>query len=643
MGAVHPWPRAAPLAWVALVGAGWLAGLGRRQGPASSTGARGRRKSSSAWSSLLSPPALVVTACWLCAALWGAAQAVPLPPAAAKALAPPGQTARGGVEKALAEAEKQGAMDKAAPVAGAWRPVSVQPGATQRAAVMLVVYDVLFLSLLAGFRSRREMIALSLAIAGAGLLLALQGTLQHLLSPSKIYGFFTSRYGGIHFGPFVSKNHFGGYLAMCGPVALALALCAREWVHRLWRPGAGGAGEVLGRRLLTWLSVAAPAVILAATALSGSRGAMLSLAVSLGFVVVVMLATGGQDKGWRLRAAGALVLALVLLSMWHATRIVDPLTGQMRTAAEDLRSRADLWARFARMAADFLPGGAGLGAFESVSPAYAPFGVYAMGSGLPAVTWYRNAENDYVETLAEMGPLGLGAMLGVIASVAWAFARGRRGGRSQVRRVLLLGAFGGFLSITLHSLSDFNLRIPSNGLLAAALAALCLNLSASIARDAPLADEARSHESQARFESRRRRWRMARRALRAVAASRGFRAAVAAGLAACVWVGVRREMSQALRFRAMDAAPAQAEALLRRAAALAAWDGDIWSDLGQAQRASARGQTGLAAQGRAAWLAPMDGQSRFRLGEARMAEAKASPPPSAALARLAAGQYGQAV
>ncbi len=642
MGAVHPWPRAALIAWVSLVGAGWLAGIGRRQAPVSAAGGPGRSGSSSVWSSLFSPPALVVTACWLCAALWGAAQAVPLPPAAAKALARPGQTARDSVQEALAQAGTQGALDAGAPAPGAWRPVSVQPGATQRAAVMLAVYGVFFLSLLAGFRSRREMIVLSLAIAGTSLLLALQGTLQHLLSPSRIYGFFTSRYGGIHFGPFVSKNHFGGYLAMGGPVALGLALCAREWVYRLWRPGTGGGGEVAGRRALIWTSVAAPAAILAATALSGSRGAMLSLAVSLGFIVAMMLATAWQDRGWRLRAAGAMVLALVLLSAWHATRIVDPLTGQMRAASEDLRARAGLWARFARMAADFLPGGAGLGAFESVSPAYAPFRVYAMGGGAPAVTWYRNAENDYVETLAEMGPLGLGAMLGVIAAVTWAFARGRRRGRAQVRRVLLLGAFGGFLSITLHSFSDFNLRIPSNGLLAAALAALCLNLSASIARDTLPASKARSHESQMRRDQWRRRWRVARRALRTVAALRGFRAAAAAGLAALVWVGVKREMSQALRFRAMDAKPAEAERLLRRAAGLAWWDGDIWSELGQAQRAALRGETGLEAQGRAAWLAPMDGLARFRLGEALMASAKADAPRRAALARLAAGQFGEA-
>jgi hypothetical protein len=91
----------------------------------------------------------------------------------------------------------EGALD-AARRAGAWTARVRQPGATQRAAVMLAVYGVSFCPLLAGFVAARDVV-LSLAIAGT-VCCALQGTL-HICFRRLDLRFCTSRYGGIHFGP----------------------------------------------------------------------------------------------------------------------------------------------------------------------------------------------------------------------------------------------------------------------------------------------------------------------------------------------------------------------------------------------------------------------------------------------------------
>jgi hypothetical protein len=84
----------------------------------------------------------------------------------------------------------------------------------------------------------------------------------------------------------------------------------------------------------------------------------------------------------------------------------------------------------------------------------------------------EHAENDHLEFLAEGG--GLGTLLGGLVALTLFLYGLRRLHAEEHRlvRALLAAALAGGAAIYVHSAFDFNLRIPSNALLAALLAAV---------------------------------------------------------------------------------------------------------------------------------------------------------------------------
>ena len=83
---------------------------------------------------------------------------------------------------------------------------------------------------------------------------------------------------------------------------------------------------------------------------------------------------------------------------------------------------------------------------------------------------FFKAHNDYLEFIAEAGLFLLPSMIWLIVVF---FKKGFQNLKhpSRQTRWITLGAMGGILSILVHSLSDFNLQIPSNALLFCFLAA----------------------------------------------------------------------------------------------------------------------------------------------------------------------------
>ena len=110
--------------------------------------------------------------------------------------------------------------------------------------------------------------------------------------------------------------------------------------------------------------------------------------------------------------------------------------------------------------------GSGLGAFEDALPRF------KTAAGAFRV---QHAENDHLELLAEGGLLA--ALLGAAAALALLLLglRALRATEHRLARSLLAAALAGGAALYVHSAFDFNLRIPSNALMASLLAALGLS------------------------------------------------------------------------------------------------------------------------------------------------------------------------
>lgn len=111
------------------------------------------------------------------------------------------------------------------------------------------------------------------------------------------------------------------------------------------------------------------------------------------------------------------------------------------------------------MIKDFPLFGTGLGTFGYAYP------LYKVSVQKPLI--YLYAHNDYLQVLAETGVLGFASLMSALFiffySSLKALTRLSAAG-NYFRFYVLLGSLTGIFSILVHSLTDFNLQIPSNAL-----------------------------------------------------------------------------------------------------------------------------------------------------------------------------------
>lgn len=345
------------------------------------------------------------------------------------------------------------------------RPISIAPAATRAwlafagALVLLAVLAIPAASI------TRTAVRAASVVAASGVAVAVYGVLARVLFGPLLYGSIAVPTIA-PFGPFVSKNHFAGYVEMAAIVALGLALGlaraaggsgALDWTRssRAWRPLLGFFGL---------------AVIALAILVSLSRGGVVALSAGLllFFGLRFLIAPGKWIRSSALPLGLALVLVLGLLTVLPSEthERIGTLTslGQEQSAPFRLR----VWRAGLRAFAASPLLGFGAGAFAD---ALAPF---KSASGELRI---EHAENDYVELLVEMGVVGAAAAAAAAAMSTRSALAGYRRQRDFLSRRLGPASLAALGALLAHGLFDFNLRIPSNAVLFACIATLAAGLA----------------------------------------------------------------------------------------------------------------------------------------------------------------------
>jgi O-antigen ligase len=240
---------------------------------------------------------------------------------------------------------------------------------------------------------------------------------------------------------FVTPNTFAGFLVIVLPLAGALALTERRMPYRV----------------LLW---AATGVLGVALALTRSRGGAMAA------VLAALFLAWEVGRIWPLRLSGRLVavggvLAAVVLGggVLAALRpgVGERLAGLLDPLGDaTFRDRARYWDSAARMIEERPALGVGLDAFHVAYPQYQH----------PALAGTRQwfAHNDYLQTAAELGLVGLGA-LGILLLAAGRLAARTLGSRpDRVDGVLAAGFAAGALAALVQSTVDYNLYVPGTAL-----------------------------------------------------------------------------------------------------------------------------------------------------------------------------------
>jgi len=262
---------------------------------------------------------------------------------------------------------------------------------------------------------------------------------------------------GLARGTYVNRNHFAGLLEMALPFAVAYPFAAMR------RQGL----EPVGMKplLKSCLALTAAALMIAGITYSLSRSGFSVALVSLGMMATVAAASR-LPKRTRIAAGVAVTVAFVtLFVLLPPDRLIERFGRLSQPDGLSADDRIGFWRDTTRLIAAYPVFGCGLGGFAD---AVHPFRTTALEVRLDY------AHNDYLQALAELGIVGGGIVAVLIAALIFEAVKAVRRSRQMP---LALGCLGALTALLAHSLTDFNLYIPANALVAAWVAGIASGLS----------------------------------------------------------------------------------------------------------------------------------------------------------------------
>jgi len=405
----------------------------------------------------------------------GGLQLVPWPESVASVLSPRAVALRGEMESAAPSTDASLAARFALPAKPDLQPISLYPASTRRDLVLLLLAAGVFLLGAVCFQQRVAVRWLLVFAAANGAAVTLFALVQRLSWNERLYWTVPLTMGGTPFGPYVNRNHAGGFLN----IALACALGACVWVlgrdagqeraatqSRL-RPGDGLAARLRWRGLAFLAHLDGRKVLvlfLAAWLAAGvfcslSRGAMVAMLAAAACTLLAVWLARRRPHGLAI-GLGVAVIGLALLAWCGQTAAVRERLATLVRGPSDSYARIHVWRDAIRAVPDFWRTGSGLGTFRFLH------GVY---QSRPANVWYVHAENHYLEALVETGIPGLALLLAAMVAVGAAAWRLIRTGSDLEAIALGVAVVFALSSQALQSMVDFGLYLPANLLLAAVL------------------------------------------------------------------------------------------------------------------------------------------------------------------------------
>jgi len=344
-----------------------------------------------------------------------------------------------------------------------WRAISLIPTATEFAWLALLPPLMVFV---VAIRLRSQLLLkLVQVFLGMAVGEALLGLIQYGDGPGSSFRLGNDLMGDSAMGTYINRNHLAGLLEMALPLALSQLAATvgrgpRQHVgqrQRGWRRWLARLGAVRFNQAMLF-GAAALTILLGLIFTRSRAGVVMAM---LGILLCMLLFSnrlGGRNVHGLLGTFTAVGIGLAgligLVPVLDRFALQDPLTD----------TRWLIFDATVQAAGQFFPLGSGAGTFEAVLRRFHP-------ADFPGVT-INHAHNDYLEWLLE-GGLGAALLIAI-----WLMFYLRQWGRVWIRgewapfRFAQVGAGIALLLMMLHSLVDFNLRIPANAVFAGFLAAV---------------------------------------------------------------------------------------------------------------------------------------------------------------------------
>ncbi len=388
-------------------------------------------------------------------------QMAPLPPAFVKVISP----------RAYAAYVQVGAV--AGPGADrGWMTLSLSPAATEYELLKYICFFLFGFLVYSHVRTRRETKIFVLALVGTAVLEAFYGLIELFGGAGSVFGVERTYDIESATGTFINRDHFSGFLEMALPVALGYLLARANFFS--FRKGSSLKDKILWfsqERLQKTIVIGVAAVVIGlGIVFSRSRTGIFIFCATIFLMIAALSASAGVGakgaSGGRGRRFARALRTVSLLVVFAAVLIgIRPVIERFSWAHLKSEERPVFYVNTVSLIGGFPLVGTGPGTFVDAYQAFEKKTTLGL---------VNHAHNDYLEIVAESGLVG-GGVLVLLALGSWAFLLARWvARRDNFDRGIVLGCVLGILAILVHSLTDFNLRVPSNAAVFAALYGLAL-------------------------------------------------------------------------------------------------------------------------------------------------------------------------
>lgn len=388
--------------------------------------------------------------------LWVSVQALPLPPAIIGYLSPL-------------------SLQLQSFIVGDFYTLSLESAITKQMALLSWAFWLFFVMSLLLIDSAKRLRTVIYVVVFCGVFQALFGSFMTLSGLE--LGFFVEKefYLGRATGTFVNRNHLAGYLEMSLALGIGLLVAslgqekskdwrahARKWLETLLGPK---------MRLRVYL-----AIMVIALVLTRSRMGNTAFFVSLPLCGLLMMVLQRKlSRGPLILFASLLLVDVLIVGQWFG---FEELAERLQNTSAETENRDELNVETWQLFQAYPVAGTGAGTFYSSFPQ----------QRTAEITGFNDhAHNDYLEFASGFGiigviPLGLSILLALQAVLKTLIKR-----RNKLMQGVAFGCLMGIFSLLIHSIVDFNLQMPANGLLFVlllALSSIALNLDRRSSRSA---------------------------------------------------------------------------------------------------------------------------------------------------------------
>ncbi|HXW69322.1 MAG TPA: O-antigen ligase family protein, partial [Dissulfurispiraceae bacterium] len=353
-----------------------------------------------------------------------------------------------------------------------WISLSLNKKETLQEILRMTAYGAFYIvtiQLLTKKELLKKTVAIVTILASA---MAFQGILQHFINNHKLLWLREVPQGSYFpFGPFVNRNHYAGFMEMLFPVAFGAFLAYKPGGYTSLRQKLLEAAD---KRANIYILLGFASVLIAVSIfLSLSRGGILSWFISMMILGLMVILTRKNDK---MGMIIVVVVALIMLSVtWFGWDSIFNRFEQIRNIASvEADARLNIWKDTTEIIRDFPVTGTGFGSFVSIYPKYQT--VITEGG-------IDHAHNDYIELLTDGGIIAFVLTSWFLLEVFWKSYKSFRLRKETYSIYLYLGSLTGLIAILIHSLTDFNLHIASNGLYFFFLSGLAVSTANTRLRD----------------------------------------------------------------------------------------------------------------------------------------------------------------